>query len=257
MLSPSQSCSTQRYRRRKPDDDRRLIDELRRWCQRWLQHAAVRTLYIHKASPWENGYVESSNGKLRGERLNRELFLSVPEARYVLDEWRVEHNHRQPHSGLGRQTPAAYAANFVDQQAGAFTDRTFQDFVANAVQRNIYEPQISQMSRRTLAREANLEQCYFRRRQRPARSNAPPTTSVIALANDPGSISGTLEGVACAGLPNAVKTNRPPQSVKAMRELIEPSLFANRIVITSPKNGALREESLIHNRSYYLHESNN
>ena len=52
-------------------------------AQRWLERAAVRTLYIQKASPWENGYVESFNGKLRDELLNRELFLSVPEARFV------------------------------------------------------------------------------------------------------------------------------------------------------------------------------
>jgi transposase InsO family protein len=88
--------------------------------QRWLERADVRTLYIQKASPWENGYVESFNGKLRDELLNRELFLSVPEARYVLDEWRVEYNHRRPHSGLGWQTPAAYAATLVDRQAGVF-----------------------------------------------------------------------------------------------------------------------------------------
>jgi putative transposase len=89
--------------------------------QRWLERAAVRTLYIQKASPWENGYVESFNGKLRDELLNRELFLSVPEARYVLDEWRQEYNHRRPHSSLNWQTPAAYAAKLVDRQAGAFS----------------------------------------------------------------------------------------------------------------------------------------
>src|SRR5206468_8589150 len=61
--------------------------------QRWLERASVRTLYIQKASPWENGYVESFNGKLRDELLNRELFLSVPEARFVLDEWRLEYYH--------------------------------------------------------------------------------------------------------------------------------------------------------------------
>jgi putative transposase len=88
--------------------------------QRWLERADVRTLYIQKASPWENGYVESFNGKLRNELLNRELFLSVLEARYVLDEWRAEYNHRRPHSGLGWQTPAAYAAKLVDRQAGVF-----------------------------------------------------------------------------------------------------------------------------------------
>lgn len=88
--------------------------------QRWLAQASVRTLYIRKASPWENGYVESFNGKLRDELLNRELFLSVPEARYVLDEWRAEYNHRRPHGGLQWQTPAAYAAQLVDPKAGAF-----------------------------------------------------------------------------------------------------------------------------------------
>ena len=88
--------------------------------QRWLERASVNTLYIQKASPWENGYVESFNGRLRDELLNRELFLSVPEARYVLDEWRVEYNHRRPHSGLGWQTPAAYATKLEDRQDGVF-----------------------------------------------------------------------------------------------------------------------------------------
>jgi transposase InsO family protein len=88
--------------------------------QRWLERAAVNTLYIQKASPWENGYVESFNGKLRDELLNRELFLSVPEARYVLDEWRAEYNQRRPHSSLNWQTPAAYAAKLVDRQGGVF-----------------------------------------------------------------------------------------------------------------------------------------
>ena len=89
--------------------------------QRWLEQASVRTLYIQKASPWENGYVESFNGKLRDELLNRELFLSVPEARFVLDEWRLEYNHRRPHSGLRSQTPAAYAAALEDLSAGVFS----------------------------------------------------------------------------------------------------------------------------------------
>lgn len=88
--------------------------------QRWLDRASVRTLYIQKASPWENGYVESFNGKLRDELLNRELFLSVPEARFVLDEWRLEYNHRRPHSSLNWQTPAAYAAALNDLSTGVF-----------------------------------------------------------------------------------------------------------------------------------------
>ena len=78
--------------------------------QRWLERAAVRTLYIQKASPWENGYVESFNGKLRDELLNRELFLSLDEARWVIDRWRLYYNHRRIHSALDYQTPAAFAA---------------------------------------------------------------------------------------------------------------------------------------------------
>ncbi|MGB2753974.1 MAG: integrase core domain-containing protein [Phycisphaerae bacterium] len=84
---------------------------------RWLDRASVGTLYIQKTSPWENGYVESFNGRLRDELLNRELFLSLPEARYVLDEWRLEYNHRRPHRGIRWQTPAAFAAALEDKTA--------------------------------------------------------------------------------------------------------------------------------------------
>ena len=80
----------------------------------------MRTLYIYKASPWENAYVESFNGKLRDELLNGELFLSLAKARYVLDEWRLDYNHRRPHSSLNWQTPAAYAASLEEILAGAF-----------------------------------------------------------------------------------------------------------------------------------------
>ncbi len=92
--------------------------------QRWLDRAAVGTLYVHKASPWENGYVESFNGKLRDELLNRELFLSLAEARYVLDEWRADYNHRRPHSGIGWKTPAAYAATCSRPFAGTYPAAT-------------------------------------------------------------------------------------------------------------------------------------
>ncbi len=95
--------------------------------QRWLERASVRTLYINKASPWENGYVESFNGKLRDELLNRELFLGLDEARYVLDEWRNDYNHRRPHSGINWQTPAAYAATLTNQAVGAFPAATPAD----------------------------------------------------------------------------------------------------------------------------------
>ena len=62
--------------------------------RRWLQRADVKTLFIAKGSPWENGYVESFNGKLRDELLNRELFLSVEEARWVIDRWPGRLHHK-------------------------------------------------------------------------------------------------------------------------------------------------------------------
>lgn len=73
----------------------------------------VQTLFIAKGSPWENGYVESFNGKLRDELLNRELFLSLEEARWVMDRWRLDYNHQRPHRALDYQTPAAFAAGCV------------------------------------------------------------------------------------------------------------------------------------------------
>ena len=81
--------------------------------RRWLDRAAVKTLFIAKGSPWENGYVESFNGKLRDELLNRELFLSLEEARWLIDRWRLDYNHHRIHSSLNYQTPAAYAAGCI------------------------------------------------------------------------------------------------------------------------------------------------
>jgi putative transposase len=75
--------------------------------------ADVQTLFIAKGSPWENGYIESFNGKPRDERLNRELFLSLEEARRVIDRWRLDYNHHRPHSALDYQTSAAIAAGCV------------------------------------------------------------------------------------------------------------------------------------------------
>ena len=60
---------------------------------RRLERADVGTLFTAKASPWENGYVESFNGKLADELLNRELFVSLEEARWVIDRWRMDYNH--------------------------------------------------------------------------------------------------------------------------------------------------------------------
>ena len=79
----------------------------------WLQRFDVKTLYIAQGSPWENGYVESAGDKLREELLNRELFLSLEESRWVTDRWRLDDNHHNIHSALDYQTPAAFAEGCV------------------------------------------------------------------------------------------------------------------------------------------------
>ncbi len=72
----------------------------------WLTRLDVKTLYIAPGSPWENGYVESFNGKLRDEVLNREIFDTVGEAKVLVERWRNEYNHIRPHSALGYRPPA-------------------------------------------------------------------------------------------------------------------------------------------------------
>ena len=73
----------------------------------------VDTLYIERGSPWENGYIESFNGKLRDEVLNREVFYSIKEAKVIVEGWRLEYNNHRPHSGLGYMTPAGFAAECI------------------------------------------------------------------------------------------------------------------------------------------------
>lgn len=82
----------------------------------------METFYIAPGSPWENGYVESFNSRLRDERLNRELFLSIDELRYVADRWRMDYNHYRPHSRLGYMTPAGFAE--LCRQAGCLRPQT-------------------------------------------------------------------------------------------------------------------------------------
>ena len=89
-----------------------------RVVRRWLQQADVQTLYIAKGSPWENGYVESFNSRLRDELLNGELFLSLAEAQWVVDRWRMDFNHHRPHSSLAYQTPVAFAASCANSEIG-------------------------------------------------------------------------------------------------------------------------------------------
>ena len=74
--------------------------------RRWLARLGVKTLYIEPGSPWENAYIESFNGKLRDELLNREVFTTLTEAKVLLEQWRKEYNHIRPHSSLRYQPPA-------------------------------------------------------------------------------------------------------------------------------------------------------
>jgi len=75
----------------------------------WLSRLGVRTLFIEPGSPWENGYIESFNGKLRDELLNGEIFDTVLEAKVLTERWRQEYNHVRPHSALGYRPPAPAA----------------------------------------------------------------------------------------------------------------------------------------------------
>jgi transposase InsO family protein len=75
----------------------------------WLGRLGVKTLYIEPGSPWENGYNESFNGKLRDEPLNGEIFYSLAEARYLIERWRRRYNQIRPHSSLGYRPPAPAA----------------------------------------------------------------------------------------------------------------------------------------------------
>jgi transposase InsO family protein len=99
----------------------------------WLARVGVKTLFIEPGSPWENGYVESFNGKLRDELLAREQFDTLLEAKLLIERWRREYNPRRPHSSLGYRPPAPEAieprsiASATPQQtneAGVGTDPT-------------------------------------------------------------------------------------------------------------------------------------
>jgi transposase InsO family protein len=77
--------------------------------RRWLNRVGVKTLFIEPGSPWENGYIESFNGKLRDELLNREIFTTLTEAKVLIEQWKREYNQVRPHSSLGYRPPAPEA----------------------------------------------------------------------------------------------------------------------------------------------------
>lgn len=75
----------------------------------WLARLQVKPLFIEPGSPWENGYIESFNGKMRDELLDREIFYSLKEAQVMLEMWRKHYNTIRPHSALGYLPPAPAA----------------------------------------------------------------------------------------------------------------------------------------------------
>jgi len=84
--------------------------------RKWLNRLDVTTLFIEPGSPWENGYIESFNGKMRDELLNGELLDTLDEAEVLVEAWRRVYNRIRPHSSLGYRPPAPEA-----QAVGTFT----------------------------------------------------------------------------------------------------------------------------------------
>jgi putative transposase len=83
------------------------------YVREWLRRVGTKTLFIEPGSPWENGYIESFNGKLRDELLNGEIFDTVTEARVITERWRKQYNTIRPHSALGYRPPAPETYAFL------------------------------------------------------------------------------------------------------------------------------------------------
>jgi putative transposase len=81
----------------------------------WLAESGCQTLFITPGSPWENGYIESFNDKLRDECLNREVFRNGKEAQTIVEAWRQEYNNYRPHSSLGYLNPAEFARRYYEK----------------------------------------------------------------------------------------------------------------------------------------------
>ena len=80
--------------------------------QTWLEDHQTGPTFIPPGQPWKNGFIESFHDKFRDECLNREWFQSLPEAQVVIEKWRRHYNTQRPHSALGYQTPAQFAADY-------------------------------------------------------------------------------------------------------------------------------------------------
>jgi len=74
--------------------------------QNWIAAVGAKTAYIEPGSPWENGYIESFNARLRDELLNGEIFYTLREAKIIIESWRRHYNAVRPHASLGYKSPA-------------------------------------------------------------------------------------------------------------------------------------------------------
>lgn len=90
----------------------------------WIAAVGARTAYIEPGSPWENGYCESFNSKLRDELLNGEIFYTLKEAQVLIESWRRHYNTLRPHSSLGYKPPAPEALVWPATQLGPATPAT-------------------------------------------------------------------------------------------------------------------------------------
>ncbi|MGC9420801.1 MAG: IS3 family transposase [Rhodovulum sp.] len=90
----------------------------------WIAAVGAKTAYIEPGSPWENGYCESFNAKLRDELLNGEIFYSLAEAKIVIESWRRHYNTKRPHSSLGYRPPAPEVIAWPAPPSGAASPAT-------------------------------------------------------------------------------------------------------------------------------------
>ena len=95
-----------------------------RAVREWIAAVGAKTAFIMPGSPWENGYCESFNSKLRDELLNGEIFYTLEEAKVIIEGWRRQYNTVRPHSSLGYMPPAPEALLWPASQPGPASPAT-------------------------------------------------------------------------------------------------------------------------------------
>jgi putative transposase len=111
--------------------------ELRdRALDQWAHEHGVRLQFIEPGKPIQNAHIESFNARLREECLNEHVFVSLDDARFKIETWRIQYNRGRPHSSLGNLTPEEFAAQAADPRSAPLADtaRPAQELLATAVQ---------------------------------------------------------------------------------------------------------------------------